>query len=189
MAKLSDSQLVILSQAARRADGAVLPAPRKLKVEPRPVLHRLLKAGLIAEAPATPETPVWREGRDGERLTLLLTDAGREAIGIETVPDAGRASPGRRKARGAAKKASKGTNAASTETPPQAPRETKQGLLIALLSRPEGASIAEAAKAIGWQPHSVRGAISGSLKKKLGFAIVSEVEDGRGRVYRIAAAD
>ena len=41
----------------------------------------------------------------------------------------------------------------------------------------------------GPQDSGDSGAISGSLKKKLGLAIVSEVEDGRGRVYRIAAAD
>jgi Protein of unknown function (DUF3489) len=42
-------------------------------------------------------------------------------------------------------------------------------------------------KATGWQPHSVRGAISGALKKKLGLAVASDKVEGRGRVYRIAA--
>ena len=40
--------------------------------------------------------------------------------------------------------------------------------------------------AFGWQPHTVRGAISGALKKKLGLKIVSEKPDGGERVYRIA---
>jgi hypothetical protein len=40
-------------------------------------------------------------------------------------------------------------------------------------------------KATGWQPHSVRGAISGNLKKKLGLAVVSDKVEARGRVYRI----
>jgi hypothetical protein len=42
--------------------------------------------------------------------------------------------------------------------------------------------------ATGWQAHSVRGAISGALKKKLGLEVTSEKIDGRGRVYRIAEA-
>jgi len=64
---------------------------------------------------------------------------------------------------------------------------TKQALLIDLLKRKSGASIDEIVAATGWQAHSVRGAISGTLKKKLGFAVLSERTDGRGRIYRIAA--
>jgi hypothetical protein len=48
-----------------------------------------------------------------------------------------------------------------------------------------GATIAEAVKATGWQPHSVRGAISGTLKKKLGLAVTSDKVESRGRVYRV----
>ncbi len=65
---------------------------------------------------------------------------------------------------------------------------TKTARLIALLNRKEGATIADLTKAMSWQPHSVRGAISGTLKKKLGLAVTSEKVEGRGRVYRIAAA-
>ena len=46
----------------------------------------------------------------------------------------------------------------------------------------------EIVEAIGWQPHSVSGAISGALKKKLGLTVESEVVEGRGRVYRIVGA-
>ncbi len=63
---------------------------------------------------------------------------------------------------------------------------TKQALLIDLLKRKKGATIDEAVEATGWQPHSVRGAISGALKKKLGLAVTSEKVPARGRVYRIA---
>ena len=65
---------------------------------------------------------------------------------------------------------------------------TKTARLIALLSRKEGATIGDLTKAMSWQPHSVRGAISGTLKKKLGLAVTSENVEARGRVYRIAAA-
>jgi hypothetical protein len=55
-----------------------------------------------------------------------------------------------------------------------------------MLRRTEGATIAQIAKALDWQLHSVRGAISGSLKKKQGLTVVAEkVADGE-RVYRIA---
>ena len=65
--------------------------------------------------------------------------------------------------------------------------ESKQAIMIAQMRRKDGASIAELVQATGWQAHSVRGAISGALKKKLGLAVTSEKIEGRGRVYRIAA--
>jgi hypothetical protein len=61
---------------------------------------------------------------------------------------------------------------------------TKQAKLIALLERAEGATITEIVKATGWLPHTVRGAISGALKKRLGLAVTS-IKEERGRVYRI----
>ncbi len=62
---------------------------------------------------------------------------------------------------------------------------TKQALLIDLLKRKTGAAIGEIVEATGWQPHSVRGAISGALKKKFGLTVISDNVEGRGRVYRI----
>ena len=66
-----------------------------------------------------------------------------------------------------------------------APRQTKQQIMIDLLRRPEGAGIEEITAATGWQSHTVRGAMSGALKKKLGLDITSEKTEERGRVYRI----
>ncbi len=60
----------------------------------------------------------------------------------------------------------------------------KLGALVALLLRPEGASLEAMQAATGWQAHSVRGVIAGSIKKKLGFAVTSEKSDA-GRLYRI----
>jgi hypothetical protein len=62
---------------------------------------------------------------------------------------------------------------------------SKQAAVIAMLQRPEGATVEEVASAIGWQRHTVRGLFSGTLKKKLGLALASAKEE-RGRVYRIA---
>ena len=62
---------------------------------------------------------------------------------------------------------------------------TKQAVMIAMLRRPEGATIEELVAATGWQSHTVRGAMAGALKKKLGLTITSEKVEGRGRVYAI----
>lgn len=61
---------------------------------------------------------------------------------------------------------------------------TKLAIILELLARPEGATIAEMATATSWQVHSVRGALSGILTKKYGVAVTSEVVEARGRVYR-----
>ncbi len=91
-----------------------------------------------------------------------------------------------RGARQAAKKAPRGARPPNTDTP--ASGGTKQAILIELLSHPKGVTIADLEKAIGWQAHSIRGAISGGLKKKLGLNVTSEKVEGRGRVYRIQDA-
>ncbi len=62
---------------------------------------------------------------------------------------------------------------------------TKSQVLIALLKRPKGASIPELAKAAKWQVHSVRGFLSGTLKKKQGLAVASTREEGKDRRYRL----
>ena len=77
------------------------------------------------------------------------------------------------------------TKAAPAEA--TAPRSaSKQARLIEMLRQPEGVTIDEIVKTLDWQAHTVRGAISGALKKKLGLTIESEKIDDRGRVYRIA---
>jgi len=64
-------------------------------------------------------------------------------------------------------------------------RRSKQDAVIAMLRRPEGATVDEVASATGWQRHTVRGVFSGTLKKKLGLTLASAPEE-RGRVYRVA---
>ena len=72
-------------------------------------------------------------------------------------------------------------------SPSKSRSNTKQAQLVALMRRPQGATIDEIATATGWQNHSVRGVMSGALKKRLGLTITSKQEK-RGRVYRVAAA-
>ncbi len=76
---------------------------------------------------------------------------------------------------------------ASTPAPaPQPETGSKLTRIIALLRRPQGATVAELMQLTGWLSHSVRGALSGALKRKMGLAVASSVDPDRGRVYRIA---
>jgi len=68
-----------------------------------------------------------------------------------------------------------------------AQRTTKTAKILALLNRPGGASLQQLRKATGWQAHSVRGFLSGTLKKKMGLRVTStKLQDG-GRTYRIVS--
>ncbi len=175
MPKLTDTQLVILSAAAKRENLAALPVPKSLKCNKgavTTVLKSLLGRGLVAERPATVGESAWREGEGGQRFGLVLAESGLRALGIESETS----KPNQKKAAAKATPA----NAAS-----EARVGTKLATVVALLKRNDGATISDIAAATGWQTHSVRGAISGALKKKMGLSIVSASEDGRGRVYRI----
>ncbi len=195
MPKLTDTQLVILSAAAKRRDGTVLPLPRSLKVNKAAattVLKTLLKKGLVAERPAAADEAHWCETRDGGRTVLAITDAGLQAIGVEVDRKTSKQSPStkpRPKQRRRRAEPKPSSSKAKGRTPPPAPRPgTKQALLIDLLKRKKGATIAEIVAATGWQPHSVRGAISGTLKKRLGLMVTSEKPGDGPRRYRIVAA-
>ncbi len=67
-----------------------------------------------------------------------------------------------------------------------APKTSKQNVVIALLRRPEGATTEQIMETTGWQAHSVRGFISGTVKKKLGLTVMGQKTEA-GLVYRIAA--
>ncbi len=172
MTKLTDTQAIILSEAANRDGHIALPLPNSLRGgAAAKVVGAMLTKGFLEEVDADMRTgePVWRETGDGHGVTLVATDAGLAAIGIE--PDSA---------------ATKPTKAAEPKT--RKPREgTKQATLIAMLRAPNGATIKEIAATLQWAPHTIRGAMSGALKKKLGLEITSEKIDGRGRVYKIMA--
>ncbi len=197
MPKLTDTQLVILSAAAQREDGAVLPLPKSLRIKGGVVtktLEGLRKKGLFEEQPAARNSESWRETEDGRRMMLVITDAGLQAVdgGPDGKSDQEPAvkkrqpkkpQPKKRRGRAASKPAA--AKSKGKQSPPAVRQGTKQALLINLLKRKDGASIDDIVKATGWQAHSVRGAISGALKKKLGLTVTSERVEKRGRVYRI----
>ena len=190
MSKLTDTQAVILSSPSQRDDGTVLPLPDTLKLTGgafTKVLGSLKAKGLIAHqgAPHGDDPP-----------PLRITRAGLEAIGVEPEDETPAAAPaaeadtpadatpagdtpapaavgdhepaaGKRRAKAKAKPANK---AAPADKP--TPRAgTKQARMIEMLKRPEGATVEQIAAATGWQHHTIRGAISGALKKKLGLNV------------------
>jgi len=195
MTQLSDTQLLILSAAAQRDDRNVLPLPGSLRGgAATKVVGALLSRGLIAETASDSQTKadaapnrIWRNDDDGGAILLHITDAGLAAIGIE--PEDANTGPA-------------GATDATTDAPaPDTPGEleaapkartlregTKQATLIAMLRAPEGATIEEIMAATNWQSHTVRGAMAGALKKKLGLEVTSEKDEGRGRVYRLPPA-
>jgi hypothetical protein len=187
MTKLSDTQALILSAAAQRSERIALPLPESLRGgAAAKVVGAMLAKGLLQEVDADLRRgePVWRKTGDGHGTTLIATEAGLEAIGIEPVAASAVASVRNAKPQKDADPAPT-TGEADAPKPVTIRAGTKQAQIIALLQRPEGASIAEIVEATGWQPHTARGMISGALKKKLGLRITSAAEEGRGTVHRI----
>ncbi len=189
MPKLSDTQLVILSAAARRQDGTVLPLPRSLKVNKAAattVLKSLLKKGLVAEGPAAADAAHWHETRDGGRTALAITDAGLQAIGVDVDRKTSKQSPStktrpRQRSRRVVRKPS-GAKPKGRTPPPAVRPGTKQALLIDLLKRKKGATIEAIVETLGWLPHTVRAALT--RLRQQGFRIERVREDGVSR-YRI----
>ena len=187
MTTLTDTQSIILSAAAQRADHIALPLPTNLRGgAATKVVGTMLAKGLLEEVDADlrKRELIWRETGDGHGVTLVATDAGLDAIGIEH-----EAGPANAVALDALTDEPAAQAAVTVAAPTsRAPREgTKQAALIDMLSRPEGATLDELATALEWAPHTCRGAMSGALKKRLGLVITSQKVDGRGRVYQIDA--
>jgi hypothetical protein len=185
MTKLSDTQLVILGAAAQRPDLSVLPLPDSLKLKGgalTKVMHSLRNRGLIRVLDT-----------DGGPERVVITSEGMAAIGVEqeddeapagaTEPQAAptSAEPGAA-GEGSAEAAEADTAAKPAASEPEAapgqpagkpiPRAgTKQAKMIEMLKRPEGATVEQIAAATGWQHHTIRGAISGALKKKLSLTV------------------
>jgi Protein of unknown function (DUF3489) len=156
--KLSPAQSLLLRTAARRADGCVIP-PDTLRGGARiKVLTALLQSG-------------WIEPCDDGHA---LTDAGYEVVGRQ------RPAP------------PQDLQTLDTPDDPQLLESiqvrpgTKLAALVVALRRPEGATALQMMLATGWKPHTVRGAISGILRKKLGLNVVSSKAPEDERVYRIA---
>lgn len=171
MTDLTDVQRAVLAPALARANRCIYPITAPLKGGAvGNIAKSLLKRGLLEEGHADDHMTVWRSADDGKPLTLRITDAGALALRGDVVNFAER---------------SERNVESVVEQLPARNGGSARGLLVELLDRAEGASIAEITAATGWLPHSVRGAISGVIAKKLGHTIASTKDDVRGRVYRI----
>lgn len=168
---LNPNQQAILERAVQDGAGKIVWFPEHIKGGARAkVLEGLFKRALI-----TPDGDDWvvaAEGYDALGLTrpgalpptITLDDPELEAA-VESAEATWQA-PAKQK---------------TARTRP----DSKQALVIGLLQRPEGATIAQIMEATGWQQHTCRGTLAGTLKKRLGLTINSSKETGGQRVYRI----
>jgi len=192
--KLTDTQLVILGAAAQRADHALFPLPQSLNVQDTAldkVVQTLCKRKLAEERRIIDGVAEWRRDEDNRGYGLFITPNGLLALGVEDA-DKGRPAqaasmPRKRKtaAAPASSKPEKASSSASKRRPASA--QTKQDLVIQMLRRQSGVSIADIVAKTGWQPHSVRGFFSGLVRKKLNLPLVSDVSKDGVRRYHIAS--
>jgi hypothetical protein len=189
MTKLTDTQLIVLSSAAKHDEGL---ATRPINLHPaaaQKVGSSLINKGLVRQIRAKADAPIWHENDDG-RFALKITKAGREAIGVDDeVEDAASSAPS-----SAAPKSKKGTTksagaksatkAPAARTRATAPKKggteqsspsgqlrpgSKQAIIVDLMVRPKGATLDELIKATDWLPHTTRAALTGLRKRGYGI--------------------
>jgi Protein of unknown function (DUF3489) len=191
--KLTDTQLVVLSAAARREDRC-LTMPKNLKGgAAQKVSSKLLAAGLVREIRAQSGAPVWRRDEEAETsYSLKLTAAGMKAIAVDKDDDRPATSSASTSSAATANPNPAAAEIDSLPVPDRsvglatAPREgTKMAGVVGLLERDHGATLAELIAVTGWLPHTVRAALTGLRKR--GFVVtLDRSSKARGSTYSIA---
>ena len=194
-AKLTDTQLAILSAASQREDRCLI-APKNLKGgAAQKVAAKLLAAGLAREIKAKTGMALWRRDEEaGQAYSLKLTAAGLKAIAVDegdSQPSA-RARVLRRTRATDSSKSKKAANLAATRAQRahqhrRRPATARRSLrVIELLQRDQGAKLDELIAATGWLPHTARAALTGLRHR--GYDVrLERGEKGRASVYRAFA--
>lgn len=181
MTKLTDTQAILLSTAAQREDGNVLPLPASLVAGP-PIdkaIAALLRRDLISVRLALQSES---EGEEESALpAYVVTTAGLAAIGV--TDDADAAGDDQTAAPLSATLVPQGAPAPAASPVPAAQATTKIAQLLRLLQREEGASLAELIAATGWLPHTTRAALTGLRKKG---HVIERTGRGETSCYRVA---
>lgn len=172
MARLSDTQTTLLSAAAARKNGSLLPPPETLNVTGKALdrtLEALIRRGFVEEVQARDETGTWRRDDKGVRLALVITAAGLAAIGVEANDEAEATAP----------TAAQQTTA---EAAPTARPGGKLGAILAAVTTENGATLDELTEAACWQKHTTRAALT-RLRQR-GFDIRLQTTGDR-KAYRL----
>jgi hypothetical protein len=175
--RLNDLQLVLLANAAQRDNGSLLPLPDNGTHDTSHIgraIASLIRRKFVEERMVTDRALTWLEGNE-ECFGLFITEAGRAAVWIE--PDDADGKPEADDASSPATEAPIADALSECEPDDAAPSApSKIGIVIALLRRDEGATLAELAAATQWLPHTTRAALTGLRKK--GHAIGKSKREG-----------
>jgi hypothetical protein len=185
MTKLTDAQLIVLSNAVAREDGAGVVPPRLNKAAAAKVGSSLVARKLMRELRSKPAMPIWREDH-GKNVSLVITPAGRDAIGVgDDMTASDRSAREAARADAAAKAPPAKTAARSApRSIDGAPRPgSKQALVVEMLCKDDGVSLDALVKATGWLPHTTRAALTGLRKR--GYAVERVRDESKGSLYRI----
>jgi hypothetical protein len=186
--KLNDTHLVILSSASKREDGLAL-MPKGVKTAAaKAAITKLVGLKFLKEVPVKRDQPAWRMDEDEKPIGLKITKAGSAAIGVEDdgAGEEASAPPGKAKPKTIQRKREDEAEITGVGLP-KGPREgSKKGLVLSLLSRPEGATIDDLLSATKWLPHTTRAALTGLRKDGYEF-VKGKNEDGE-TVYRTGKA-
>jgi hypothetical protein len=187
---LTNTQLIFLSVANARDDGAATFPTARANAAAKKSAAKLLTLGLMQEVQSEASMPIWRE--EGKtRFSLVISQAGRAAIDCEAAVTHEVSSPSHDEADGPSKPNVSHSMAAITaaivEPMPmkETPRAgTKQALVVELLTAKSGASLQELMTATGWLPHTTRAALTGLRKR--GFDVERRPDAAGRSVYKIA---
>ncbi len=179
MTKLTPSHLAILASASSREDGlCVRPGDLKPAAAAK-AAARLVELALVREVRAKGDMPTWREDEQGRAYSLKILKAGRTAVQDMTASAEATSTNSSSDAYVAHQSIAKTQIGA-------AKAGSKRAIVLALLTRGEGVTIAGLMAATGWLPHTTRAALSGL--RKSGVAIVRTRDMGAdASVYRIEA--